>query len=149
MSREKRLQPVLKLAEGKVDEASRALGYLNQKIEQEEATKQQLKVYEKEYLQMMRCGDEPGRRMDIQAVLRYQSFVQRLELAQVQQDEQLELLQRQKQQVTEHWIKTRARAKGLESLIEAAREEEERLAGRREQKLADEYTNLRFAHKSQ
>ena len=100
MSRKKRLQPVLKLAEGKVDEASRALGYLNQKIEQEAQTKEQLKVYEKEYLQLMRGGDSPGRKMDIQAVLRYQSFIQRLELAQVQQDEQIELLQRQKAQVT-------------------------------------------------
>jgi|AntRauTorckE6833_2_1112554.scaffolds.fasta_scaffold01219_6 flagellar export protein FliJ len=148
MSRKKRLQPVLKLAEGKVDEASRALGYLNQKIEQEAQTKEQLKVYEKEYLQLMRGGDSPGRKMDIQAVLRYQSFIQRLELAQVQQDEQIELLQRQKAQVTEHWIKTRARAKGLESIIEAARKEEEILAARKEQKLADEYTSNRYAHKT-
>ncbi|SFC17507.1 FliJ protein [Marinospirillum celere] len=148
MSRQKRLQPVLRLAEGKAEEASRALGYLNQKIEQEAQTKEQLKGYEKEYLQLMRCGDEPGRRMDIQAVLRYQAFVQRLEHAQIQQQEQIELLQRQKDQVTEHWIKTRARVKGLESIIESARREEEREAERKEQKLADEFTSTRYARNS-
>lgn len=145
MSRQKRLQPVLRLAEGKAEEASRALGYLNQKIEQETETKEQLKVYEKEYLQLMRCGDQPGRRMDIQAVLRYQAFVERLEKAQLQQQEQIEQLERQKAQVTEHWIKTRARVKGLEAIIETARREEERLADRKEQKLADEFTSVRYA----
>ncbi len=148
MSREQRLQPVLKLAQGKADEASRALGYLNQKIDQEAETKSQLKAYEQEYLQLMRGGDQPGRRMDIQAVLRYQSFIQRLEQAQIQQDEQIELLQRQKDQVTQHWVKTRAKVKGLESIIEAARQEERQLIEQREQKLADEFTSNRFAHRT-
>ena len=149
MSRVKRLDPVLKLAQGKVDEASRALGYLNQKIEQEAGTKEQLKAYEKEYLQLMRGGEQPGRRMDIQAVLRYQAFVQRLEQAQIQQDEQLELLQRQKQQVTQHWIQTRARVQGLESLIQAAQRQQDKIEEQKEQKLADEMTTIRQSHRHQ
>lgn len=148
MSREKRLQPVLKLAQGKVDEAARALGYLNQKIEQEEATKGLLKNYEAEYLQLMRGGDQPGRRMDVQAVMRYQLFIQRLESAQIQQNEQITLLLQQKEKVTEHWIKTRARAQAVSSVMDAARKEQEWLDARQEQKQADEYTASRYARRS-
>ncbi|GLR63918.1 flagellar export protein FliJ [Marinospirillum insulare] len=142
MSREKRLQPVLKLAQGKVDEAARALGYLNSKIAAEQATHGQLKNYETEYLQLMRGGDEPGRKMDVQAVMRYQLFVQRLEAAQIQQNEQIKLLEEQKAQVTEHWIKTQARAKAIGSVMEAARQEEAVIANRQEQKLFDEFNSL-------
>lgn len=148
MSREKRLQPVLKLAQGKVDEAARALGYLNQKIEQEEATKGMLKNYEAEYLQLMRGGEQPGRRMDVQAVMRYQLFIQRLESAQIQQNEQITLLQQQKARVTEHWIQTRARAQAVESVMQAARREQEWLDARQEQKQADEFTSSRYARRS-
>lgn len=144
MSREKRLQPVLKLAEGKVEEAARALGYLNQRIAQEESTSAQLKSYEGEYLQLMRGGDAPGRAMNVQAVMRYQLFIQRLEAAQIQQNEQIHLLQQQKAQVTEHWIKTRARAKAVSSVMEAARAEAALIESRQEQKLFDELSSQRF-----
>jgi len=148
MSREKRLQPVLKLAEGKVEEAARALGYLNGKIAVEQATHGQLKNYEKEYLQLMRGGDQPGRKMDVQAVMRYQLFIQRLETAQIQQNEQIKLLEEQKAQVTEHWIKTQARAKVIGSVIEAARYEEAVIANRQEQKLFDEFNSQRASRRS-
>lgn len=147
MSREKRLQPVLKLAQGKVDEAARALGYLNTKIAAEQATQGQLKVYESEYLQLMRGGDEPGRKMDVHAVMRYQLFVQRLEAAQIQQNEQIKLLEEQKAQVTEHWIKTQARAKAISSVMEAARQDEAVMANRQEQKLFDEFNSQRASRR--
>ncbi len=147
MSREKRLQPVLKLAQGKVDEAARALGYLNSKIAAEQATQGQLKVYESEYLQLMRGGDEPGRKMDVHAVMRYQLFVQRLEAAQIQQSEQIKLLEEQKAQVTEHWIKTQARAKAISSVMEAARQDEAVMANRQEQKLFDEFNSQRASRR--
>lgn len=145
MGREKRLEPVLKMAEGKVDEAARALGYLNQKIAQEEATCELLRNYEGEYLQLMRGGDQIGRRMDVQAVMRYQLFIQRLEAAQIQQHEQLYLLQQQKAQVTEHWIKTRARAQAVSSAMDSIRREEMVQANRQEQKLFDELNTARTA----
>lgn len=141
MSREKRLQPVLKLAQGKVNEAARALGYLNSKIAAEQATHGQLKNYETEYLQLMRCGEQPGRKMDVHAVMRYQLFIQRLEAAQIQQNEQIELLEQQKAQVTEHWIKTQARAKAIGSVMEAARKEEAIAINRQEQKMFDEFNS--------
>lgn len=147
MSREKRLQPVLKLAQGKVDEAARALGYLNSKIAAEQATQGQLKVYESEYLQLMRGGDEPGRKMDVHAVMRYQLFVQRLEAAQIEQNEQIKLLEEQKAQVTEHWIKTQARAKAISSVMEAARQDEAVMANRQEQKLFDEFNSQRASRR--
>ncbi|SFX22227.1 flagellar FliJ family protein [Marinospirillum alkaliphilum] len=145
MGREKRLEPVLKMAEAKVDEAARALGYLNQKIAQEEATRALLKNYEGEYLQLMRGGDQAGRRMDVQAVMRYQLFIQRLEAAQIQQNEQLHLLQQQKAQVTEHWIKTRARAQAVSSAMDSIRREEAVQSNRQEQKLFDELNTMRIA----
>lgn len=148
MSREKRLQPVLKLAEGKVEEAARALGYLNSKIAVEQATHGQLKNYEKEYLQLMRGGDQPGRKMDVHAVMRYQLFIQRLEAAQIQQNEQIKLLEDQKAQVTEHWIKTQARAKAIGSVMETARNDEAVMANRQEQKLFDEFNSQRASRRS-
>lgn len=148
MSREKRLQPVLKLAQVKVDEAVRALGYLNGKIAVEQETRGQLKNYESEYLQLMRGGEEPGRKMDVQAVMRYQLFIQRLEAAQIQQSEQIKLLEQQKAQVTQHWIKTQARAKAINSVMDAARQEEAVIANRQEQKLFDEFNSQRAARRS-
>ena len=96
----------------------------------------------------MRGGDEPGRRMDVHAVMRYQLFIQRLELAQIQQNEQIQLLEQQKAQVTQHWIKTQARAKGIGSAIESARKEDEIIANRQEQKLFDEFNSQRAARQS-
>ncbi len=148
MSREKRLQPVLKLAQGKVDEAAKALGYLNSKIAEEQATHSQLKNYESEYLQLMRGGSEPNRRMDVQAVMRYQLFIQRLEAAQIQQNEQIKVLEEQKAQVTQHWIKTQARAKGIGSVIETARQEDAIIANRQEQKLFDEFNSQKASRQS-
>lgn len=148
MSREKRLQPVLKLAQVKVDEAVRALGYLNGKIAVEQETRGQLKNYESEYLQLMRGGEEPGRKMDVQAVMRYQLFIQRLEAAQIQQSEQIKLLEQQKAQVTQHWIKTQARAKAINSVMDAARQEEAVIANRQEQKLFDEFNSQRAARRT-
>lgn len=148
MGREKRLQPVLKLAEGKVDEAARALGYLNSKIAEEQATRAQLKNYESEYLQLMGGGDTPGRKMDVHAVMRYQLFIQRLEAAQIQQNEQIKVLEEQKAQVTQHWIKTQARAKGISSVMESARKENEIIANRQEQKLFDEFNSQKASRQS-
>ena len=148
MGREKRLQPVLKLAQGKVDEAARALGYLNGKIAAEQATRGQLKNYETEYLKLMGGGSEPGRKMDVHAVMRYQLFIQRLEVAQIQQNEQIKLLEQQKAQVTQHWIKTQARAKGIGSAIESARREDDVIANRQEQKLFDEFNSQRASRKN-
>lgn len=147
MSRAKRLLPVLQMAQKKVDEAAQALGYLNQRIAQEEATKQQLKNYEGEYLELMRGGYQPNRSMNVQAVMGYQSFIQRLELAQIQQQEEINLLASQKYQVTQHWIKTRARAQAIESAIATAKQEESLLAARQEQKELDEFTSQSFVRR--
>ncbi len=145
MQRDKRLKPVLHLAQNKVDEAARALGYLNQKLAEETQLAQQLSQYEQEYLQLMRGGDAPQRAMDVQAVLRYQSFIQRLEQAQLQQQEQINLLNQQKAQVTAHWVKTRARARAIESAIEAAQAQQQVWQNRLEQKQQDEASVQRFA----
>lgn len=144
MSRAKRLQPVLKMALQKVEEAAQALGYLNQRLAQEEATKEQLKNYEGEYLELMRGGYEPNRVMNVQAVMGYQNFIQRLELAQIQQQEEINLLASQKDQVTQHWIKARARAQAIEAAIETAKQEESLYAARQEQKELDEFTSQSF-----
>lgn len=142
MSRAKRLQPVLQMAQAKVDEAEQALGYLNSRINEEEATKKQLETYEGEYLELMRGGYEPNRVMKVQDVMRYQSFIQRLEQAQIQQQEEITLLESQKEQVSQHWIKTRARAQAIEAAIEVAKQEENLKASREEQKQLDEFTSL-------
>lgn len=147
MSRVKRLQPVLQLAQGKADEAARALGYLNGKIAAEVAAQDQLKDYEKEYLGLMRGGSNPGRPMNVQAVMRYQSFIQRLDAAQIQQGEQIKLLEDQKAQVTQYWIETQARVKAISSVLESAAAEERLHANRQEQKLFDEFNSQHAARR--
>lgn len=142
MSRAKRLQPVLRMAQQKVEEASQALGYLNQRIAEESATKNQLSGYEGEYLELMRSSHEAGKNMNINATLNYQVFIQRLKLAQIEQQEAINLLESQKQQVMQHWIKTRARQQAVEAVIASAKAEEELIASRQEQKLLDELTSL-------
>lgn len=142
MSRAKRLQPVLRMAQQKVEEASQALGYLNQRLAEETATKNQLIDYEGEYLELMRSSHEAGKKMNISATLNYQVFIQRLKLAQVQQQESINLLESQKQQVMQHWIKTRARQQAIEAVIASALEEEALVESRQEQKLLDELTSL-------
>lgn len=141
MSRAKRLQPVLQMAQNKADAAAKALGYLNSKIAAEVATQGQLHSYEKEYLQLMRGGDAPGRSMNVQAVMRYQLFIQRLEAAQVQQQEQIQLLESQKEQVTQHWISTQARVKAISSAMRTAEAEQQMYDNRQEQKMFDEFNS--------
>lgn len=141
---DKRLAPILDIAQKKSDEAARALGVLNQKLSRENTMLNQLQVYQGDYMNMMGEMCKPGQRLDINHIVRYQNFIDRLQTAQRQQNDQIAIINAQKEQVKEYWLKTRARVKALESVIEKDAKVRQYKQDKIEQKNSDEFSQNKF-----
>lgn len=141
---DQRLAPILGIAQKKSDEAARALGVLNQKLSDENRMLNQLQVYQGDYVNMMGEMCKPGQRLDIKHIMRYQNFIDRLELAQRQQNDQIAVITAQKEQVKNYWLKTRARVKALESVIEKDEKKRQYQQDKIEQKNSDEFSQNKF-----
>lgn len=143
----KRLAPILQIAQKKSDEAARALGVLNQKLSDENRMLNQLQVYQGDYMNMMGDMCKPGQRLNIKHITRYQNFIDRLELAQRQQNDQIAIINAQKEQVKKYWLKTRARVKALETVIKKDAKKRQYQQEKTEQKNLDEFNQNKLHRK--
>jgi flagellar FliJ protein len=135
-SRADRLQPVVELAEEKAEEAVRVLAAQQRALAEAENQLVELRKYRNEYAEM---PDGIG----IAALLNRQQFLQKIDMAIVQQ---LGEVQR-REQALEHarllWTDARGRAKALDSVTTKYREQERKSEDRREQAQADERSQYR------
>jgi flagellar FliJ protein len=135
-SRADRLQPVVDLAEEKAEDAVRVLAVQQQALADAEHQLVELRKYRNEYAEM---PDGIG----ITALLNRQQFLQKIDMAIVQQ---LGEVQR-REQALEHarrlWTDARGRAKALDSVTTKYREQERKSEDRREQAQADERSQYR------
>jgi len=137
MTRSKRIQPVVRIAENREQDAARVLGESLKQLEAQEQRLQELTLYRDEYTRRFQNhaggGMVPARMQDFRA------FLVQLNQAIDQQRDVVERVRRESEQCRHQWLDQRTRAKALDKVVERYQREELRDADRREQKLLDEF----------
>lgn len=142
MSRSKRLQPVIDLAEQKSKTGLQAVAYMQKRIVEEEEKLIQLKNCRDEYR-----FSENGKRPSFNAyyLKSYTDFTGNLELAMQQQVGQIAAVRGQLQQVRKHWLELDAKYKGLLKTQTSIAVQERQDQALNEQKQQDEFVTQSFS----
>ncbi|KJV36295.1 flagellar export protein FliJ [Luteibacter yeojuensis] len=135
-SRADRLQPVVDLAAEKAEEATRALALHQRALAESEHQLTELRRYRNEYAEM------PSG-IGVQELLNRQQFLQKIDLAIVQQLGEVQRRERALTEARTGWADARGRAKALDSVTAKYREQERKSQDRREQEQADERSQYR------
>ncbi|MGF6709991.1 flagellar FliJ protein [Luteibacter sp. W1I16] len=135
-SRADRLQPVVDLAAEKADDATRALAVQQRALADAEHQLVELRRYRNEYAEM---PDGIG----VSALLNRQQFLQKIDMAIVQQLGEVQRRERALERARKDWTDARGRAKALDSVTTKYREQERKTQDRREQEQADERSQYR------
>ncbi|MDX1490432.1 MAG: flagellar export protein FliJ [Pseudohongiellaceae bacterium] len=139
MKRSKRMAVVVDLAKHKVQEAAKAVAYVQNQLRQEEGQLVQLHEFLDEYRANSREQGSKG--ISVQQFRIYNDFAENVEQAIVQQKQQIGVVEGQLEQVRQHWRHLDARFKGLEKLLDKIIAEEEAEAERQLQKEQDEFAS--------
>ncbi|HED40659.1 MAG TPA: flagellar export protein FliJ [Chromatiales bacterium] len=132
----RRLQPVIKIAKEREEDAALALSEYRKVIDQQEAKLIELRQYQAEYLQRLREGGRNG--MNIAQINDYRSFIARLSVAVEQQEAQLVACEVQLQEKNRAWLEMRARHQALGKVTERYRQQEDEAREKKEQAESDE-----------
>lgn len=135
-SRADRLQPVVDLATEKAEDATRALAVQQRALADAEHQLTDLRRYRNEYAEM---PDGIG----VSALLNRQQFLQKIDMAIVQQLGEVQRRERALERARQDWTDARGRAKALDSVTTKYREQERKTQDRREQEQADERSQHR------
>ncbi len=133
----KQFQVVVEHAHRVEEQAARALGEANQRVEAAQEQLNRLRLYRQEYLQRYQeLGGqghlEPGRLRD------YQAFLAKLNDAIDQQQKVLDEALDQQDKVRLFWLEKRGRSKALDNVLVRYIEQEQRQQDRREQREIDD-----------
>lgn len=136
------LQPLLDLANERMDEAARRLGEL---IASEQAGEQKLALlqqyrdeYRNRFLETVRGGVGP------EVLRNFSAFIARLDEAIALQKAQVERFKQQTAQGQQHWIAERNRVKAFDTLSERHYKGVAQKEAKQEQKFADEHAAKQF-----
>jgi flagellar FliJ protein len=140
-SRADRLQPVVDLAAEKAQDATRALATQQRALVEAENQLVDLRRYRNEYAEM---PDGIG----VGALLNRQQFLQKIDMAIVQQLGEVQRRERALERARQDWSDARGRAKALDSVTTKYREQERKTQDRREQEQADERSQYRRTTRS-
>lgn len=135
-SRADRLQPVVDLAAEKAEEATRTLATQQRALADAEHQLAELRRYRNEYAEMPNG-------IGVSALLNRQQFLQKIDMAIVQQLNEVQRRQRALERARQEWTEARGRAKALDSVTSKYREQERKTQDRREQEQADERSQHR------
>ncbi len=136
LSRAKRLQPVIEMAEKAEREAARQLGHCQGLLGQAEAKLAELERFRGDYQQQWITEGSKG--VSGQWLMNYQRFLSQLETAVGQQQRSLEWHQANLEKVRAVWQQRYARLEGLRKLVQRYLDEARLAEDKREQKLLDE-----------
>jgi flagellar FliJ protein len=138
MANPKRLQLVLDLENKKKDQAAKMLAEAIGNLQKARNSMSQLQDYRKDYLNE---AQEIGKR-GVSAVefRNRQMLADRILGAIEQQEQSIDLFERQLEQVRKHYEKVYARVRSIEILIEKSIAAEQRKQALQEQKMLDEFT---------
>ena len=135
-SRADRLQPVVDLAAEKAEEATRALAVQQRAVADAENQLAELRRYRNEYAEM------PSG-IGVAELLNRQQFLQKIDMAIVQQLGEVQRRERALERARTDWSEARGRAKALDSVTARYREQERKSQDHREQEQADERSQYR------
>jgi flagellar FliJ protein len=135
-SRADRLQPVVDLAAEKAEDATRVLATHQRGLADAEHQLVELRKYRNEYAEM------PGG-IGVSALLNRQQFLQKIDMAIVQQLGEVQRREQALDRARQQWSDARGRAKALDSVTTKYREQDRKSQDRREQEQADERSQYR------
>ncbi len=134
--RSKRMQPIARHAEQVQQQAVQVYVTAQQAVVDAQLQLEQLLEYRIEY-----SSRRTSNGMNIQQLRDYQHFLSKLNLSIEQAHQQIEFKKSSCEKQRQAWLKTRARSKALDSVIEKYKQQERIIAARIEQKEQDEYAS--------
>ncbi|MEJ2645066.1 MAG: flagellar export protein FliJ [Gammaproteobacteria bacterium] len=136
MSRSKRMQPVVRVAEDRERQAARALGEAQRRLAENESKLAELIGYREQYSQSFNTAGGVG--LDARRLHDYRVFLERLGTAISQQSELVEQLRLDCERSRRRWLETRTRAQALDKVTERYQQVERKAEERLEQHDSDE-----------
>mgnify|MGYP000468691340 CR=1 FL=1 len=139
------LQPLLDLANDRVDAATQRLALLKQRWQLQEDKLKQLFAYQAEYRQ--RLADTLQQGVDMASVHEFRAFLQKLELAIRQQGLEVQKAKFTWEECQQAWLEERRKLKTFDILRERHERGETHRENRLEQRDQDEYARNGFSRK--
>ncbi len=136
MTRSKRMQPVVKVAASKEQDAARQLGECQREIDARKARLAELIAYQTEYAHRFESSGGGG--LDMARLQDYRVFLARLNDAIAQQRRLVEAAEIDYAKKKNHWLGTRQQAQAIDKVVERFKRDEVRAQGRRDQADTDE-----------
>ena len=139
MQKSERMQVLVNLSQRKEDEVAKALAKDQARLQHDQQKLQELKDYAAQY-------DQERNLLGLSPYLttNYQHFVNRLQQAIQQQDQQVKRSQQQVTMSMKRWQNARAKTKGMDWLKDKSVREELNIESKQEQKQIDEFANRAF-----
>ena len=141
MSRAKRMQLVLQLAQRDEEQIQNQIRQINEAIGQLQAQIQSLEEYTQEYARGFAANTDAK---SAQTIMQERGFLQQMSEAISQQKQQESTLISQKERYQETWKVHHLKCKNLENLIKSYQQEEQQLADKLEQKNMDEFATTQY-----
>jgi flagellar FliJ protein len=138
MSPSKRLKPVQQFAQSREQKAARIMGQARKNLQQEEAKLEQLKAYHQEYL--ARFKEMAAEGMSAKQLQEYRAFLAKLDEAVNQQQQVVAASMVNHSSSKNLWKQKHSRTQALNKAVDRFREQEKRMADKREQKESDEHS---------
>ncbi|WP_148242068.1 flagellar export protein FliJ [Enterobacter asburiae] len=126
------------MAEETLTETTRALGGVQQQLQQAVAQHEQLQHYEQEYQQSLRQG-MMGNGMSVADLVNHQSFILSLKQVVKQQQGHVDACEQAVDKVKQNWVQNKQRLNAFETLINRRETAQALVQSRHEQKLMDEF----------
>jgi flagellar FliJ protein len=126
------------MAEETLTETTRALGGVQQQLQQAVTQHEQLQHYEQEYQQSLRQG-MMGSGMSVADLVNHQSFILSLKQVVKQQQGHVDACEKAVDKVKQNWVQNKQRLNAFETLIDRRATAQALVQRRHEQKLMDEF----------
>jgi flagellar FliJ protein len=136
MTRSKRMQPVVKVAASKEQDAARQLGECQREVDARQARLAELLAYQAEYAQRFEASGGDG--LDMARMQDYRVFLARLNDAITQQRRLVQVALNDYAKKKNHWLSTRQQAQAIDKVVDRFKRDEVRAEGRRDQAETDE-----------
>lgn len=136
MKKSKRLQPVVKVAEGREQQATQVLGDAQTKLAAAEQRLTELKTYREEYIARFHAAGAAG--MGAVRMEDYQNFLHKLALAITQQVQLIAQAAKVVDETRHLWHVSRSKVQMLDTVVSRYETEERRMVDRKEQGEQDE-----------
>ena len=136
MKRSRRLQPVVRVAENRQQQAARALGLAQGELAQAQQRLSELKGYREEYIRRFQAAGAQG--MVVVQMADYRQFLHRLAMAIEQQVKVVAHVTARVEDQRRRWFASRGKAQMLDNVVQRYQADEQREADRKEQVELDD-----------